>query len=79
MLQMLLQNYVVTFLEVKFESLTTFSLVENVKAICKSRSVTHLLKTSRKSQFWLFEYDTPFERGRHPLYKDTKIIFLSQS
>ena len=41
--------------------------------------VTHLLKTSRKLHFWLFEYDAPFERGIQPLYNDTKIMFLSQS
>jgi len=23
--------------------------------------------------FWLFEYDAPFERETHPLYNDTKI------
>jgi len=28
---------------------------------------THLLKTSRKSGFSLFEYDAPFERERNPL------------
>jgi len=32
--------------------------------------VIHLLKTSRKSHFWLFEYDAPFERERNPLYND---------
>jgi len=32
-----------------------------------------------QSHFWLFEYDTPFERRRKSLYNDTKIILLSQS
>jgi len=40
---------------------------------------THLLKTSRKSLFWLFEYNAPFERERNALYSNTKIILLSQS
>jgi len=37
-------------------------------------NVIHLLKTSRKSHFWLSEYDALFERERRPLYNDTKII-----
>ena len=41
--------------------------------------VTHLLKTSRKSHFWLFKYDVPFESESNPLYNDTKIILLSQT
>jgi len=53
--------------------------VRNSQLWMETVFVTHLLKTSFKSHFWLFEYDAPFERGRHPLYNDTTIIFLSQS
>jgi len=43
----------------------------------KHKDVSHLHKTSCRSHFWLFEYDTLFERERCPLYNDTQIIILS--
>jgi len=49
------------------------------KELEQLRLFVTLLKTSHKSHFWLFEYDAPFERGRHRLSNDTEIIILSQS